>query len=144
MGHIWLVPTPSFKRSDSIKLIVRHPILDIGCIFYCFSPKLWWNFFILYHTSFHLLECSILPLNNTILLRCVGNRILHMDTCIFKIMDEIKLDILSIIIIYEYLEFPPKLVLNQGFKNLEEVKNFILEFKEVNSTVPIKVKTYLA
>ena len=51
---------------------------------------------------------------------------LHLDTCIFTIMDELKLDILSSIIIYEDLDFPPKLVLNQGSKDLEKVKNFIL------------------
>ena len=48
---------------------------------------------------------------------------LHMDACIFTIMDEIRLDILSIIIISEDIEFPSRLVLNQGSKDLEEVKN---------------------
>ena len=52
---------------------------------------------------------------------------LHMDTCIFTIMDEIRLDILSTIVISEDLEFPPRLVLNQGSKDLEEVKNVILK-----------------
>ena len=34
MGHVWHVPTPRFKRSHTIKLLMRHPILDVGCIFY--------------------------------------------------------------------------------------------------------------
>ena len=135
MGYILFVPTPSFKRSDSIKLLVRHPILDIGWTVYCFIPKIWWQIFKLHHTSFHLLECSILPLRNTILLRCVGNRWLHLDSCIFMIMDEMSLDILTTNIYSEDLEFPPRLVLNQGFKILEEVKNFRLDFKEVNPIV---------
>ena len=51
---------------------------------------------------------------------------LHMDTYIFIIMDEIRLDIITTIIRSEDLEFPPILVLNQGSKDLEEVKNFRL------------------
>ena len=51
---------------------------------------------------------------------------LHMDTWIFTIMDEIRLDILIAIIRSEDLEFTPRLVLNQGSKYLEEVKKFRL------------------
>ena len=61
----------------------------------------------------------------------------HMDTCIFIIMDEIILDILSTI--SDDLEFPPRLVLNQGLKVLEEVKNFRLVLYEVDTTIPGKV-----
>ena len=50
----------------------------------------------------------------------------HLDTCIFTITDELRFDILSTIIIYEDLEFLLRLVLNQGLKDLEEVKNFKL------------------
>ena len=57
---------------------------------------------------------------------CVRNRMLHLDTCIFEILDEIKLDIVTTIVRFEYLESPPRLVLNQGSKDLEEVKNFRL------------------
>ena len=42
-------------------------------------------------------------------------------------------------IISEDLEFPPILVLNQGLENLEVIKNFRLEFKEVNATISGKV-----
>ena len=51
---------------------------------------------------------------------------LHLDTYIFSILDEIKLDILTTIFIYEDIESPPRLVLNQGSKALEEVENFRL------------------
>ena len=103
MGHIWLVPTPSFERSHSIKMIMWHSILDIGCRVYSLSPKLWWKYWM-----------------------CIRNRMLHLDTCIFAILDELRLDILTTIFIYEDLESPPRLVLNQGSKDLEEVKNFKL------------------
>ena len=126
MRHIRLVSTPRLERSDSIKLIVRHPIVDLGCIVYRFIPKRLWKIIRLHHTSNHLLEGSILPLGNTILLRCVRNRVLHLVTCIFIILNEIELDILTTIIKYKDLEFPFILVLNQGFKNLEDVKKFIL------------------
>ena len=107
MRHITLVSTPRLERSDSIKLIVRHPIVDVGCIFYSFSPKRLWKIIRVHHTSNHLLEGYILPLSNTILLRCVGNGVLHMDTYIFTIFNEIRLEIFTTIIRSEDLEFPP-------------------------------------
>ena len=64
---------------------------------------------------------------------------LHLDTYIFAILDEIRLDILTTIFRSKDLDFPPRLVLNQGLENLEVVKNFRLDFKEVNPTIPIKV-----
>ena len=51
---------------------------------------------------------------------------MHLDTYIFAIQYELRLDILSSIFISEDLEFPPRLVLNQGSKYFENVKNFIL------------------
>ena len=40
--------------------------------------------------------------------------------------DELRLDILTTIVISKDIESPPRLVLNQGLKDLEEVKKFIL------------------
>ena len=128
MRHIRLVSTPIFERSDSIKMLVRHPILDVGLIMYSFNQKFWWQSLRLHHTSYHVLETSILPLSNTILLRSVGNGVFHLDTCIFTILNKIILDIITTIIRSEDLEFPPRLVLNQGSKDLEEIKNFRLVF----------------
>jgi len=54
-------------------------------------------------------------------------------------MDELRFDILSTIIIYEDLEFLLRLVLNQGSKDLEEVKNFKLVLQKVDPTIPGKV-----
>ena len=48
---------------------------------------------------------------------------LHMNTCIFTIFNEIILDILTTIFRNEDVEFPPRLVFNQGSKDFEEVKN---------------------
>ena len=112
MRHIMLVPTPRFEMSESIKMLVRHPILDVGCTFYSFSRKHLWQILRLHHASGHLHERSILPLSNTILLRCLGNRVLHLDTCIFKILNNLIHDILTIIIISEDVEFSSGLVLN--------------------------------
>ena len=64
---------------------------------------------------------------------------LHLDTFIFTIVNELKLDIRTTIIRSQDLELPPILVLNQVFENLEEVKNSRLEFKEVNPTLSGKV-----
>ena len=63
---------------------------------------------------------------------------LHMDTYIFVILDEIKLDILTTIVRSEDLEFCPLLVFNQSLKDFKEAKNFRLVFQEVNPTVPGK------
>ena len=125
MRHIWFVPIPSFEMSISIKILMRHPILDVGCIFYIFIPKIWWQSFRLHHTSSHLLETYVLPLSHTILLRCVRNRVLHMDTCIFTIINELIPYKFTTLIISEDHESPPILVLNQRLQNLEVVKKFI-------------------
>ena len=51
---------------------------------------------------------------------------MHLNTFIFTILNEIKLDIVTTIVIFEDLEFPPRLVFNQGSKDFEEVKNLKL------------------
>ena len=126
MRHIWFVPTLRFERGNSINLLLWNPIMDVGCTFYSFIPKLWWQSIILQHTSSHLLETYIVPLSHTILLRCVGNRVLHLNNCILKINNELILDIFTTMIRFEYLESPPILVLNKSLENLEVVKNFRL------------------
>ena len=50
-------------------------------------------------------------------------------------MDELRLDILTTIFRSEDLESLPKLFLNQGSKDLEEVKNFRLMIYEVDPTL---------
>src|SRR5713226_2948524 len=64
---------------------------------------------------------------------------LHLNTCIFTILNELRLDILTTIFRSEDLEFPPILVFNQSLKDFEEAKNFRLVFQEVNPTIPRKV-----
>ena len=55
------------------------------------------------------------------------------------LINELRIEMLNTIIISEDLEFPSKLVLNQVFENLEEVKKFRLLFEEVKPTVYGKV-----
>ena len=105
MGHIWLVSTLSFERSHTIKRLMRHPILDIGCTFCSLGPKLWWQSLSLHHIGCHLLQWPVLSLSNTILLWCVRDRMLHLNTCIFTILNEIGLDIITTIIRYQDLDF---------------------------------------
>ena len=81
---------------------------------------------------------SIIPLSNTILLWCVRDRMLHLNTYICTILNELRLDILTTIVRSEDLEFPPRLVFNQSFKDFEEAKNSRLVYQEVNSAVPGK------
>ena len=47
---------------------------------------------------------------------------LHMNTYIYTILNEIRLDILTTIVRYEDLEFPPRLVFNQSLKDFEQDK----------------------
>ena len=130
MGHIWLVPTPSLERSHTIKMLMRHPILDVGCIVYSLGPKIWWQILSLHHVGWHLLQWPVLSLNNTILLWCVRDRMLHLNTYIFAILNELILDIPTTIVISEDLEFPPILVFNQGSKYLKRSKNSDLWFRK--------------
>ena len=87
----WLVPTPCFERSHTIKMFMRHPILDIGCTIYSFSPKIWWQSLNLHHTGCHLLQWFVLSLSNTILLWCVRDQMMLLNTYIFTILNELKL-----------------------------------------------------
>ena len=72
---------------------------------------------------------------------------LHLDTYIITILNELRLDILTTIVIYEDLESPPRLVLNQGSKDLEEVKKFRLVFRKYTQQYlensSMKVNEYL-
>ena len=60
-----------------------------------------------------------------------------MNTCIYTILNELILDILTTIFISEDLEFPPRLVFNQSLKDFEEAKRLV--FQEVNPAIPGKV-----
>ena len=53
---------------------------------------------------------------------------LHLNTYIYTILNELRLDILTNIFISEDLEFPPILVFNQSLKDFEEASNFKLVF----------------
>ena len=118
---------------------MRNPILDVGCTVYSLDPKIWWKILSLHHAGCCLLQRSVLSLSNTILLWCVRDWMLHLNTCIFTILNELKVDIITTIVRYEDLESPPRLVFNQSLKDFEEAKNFILMLQEVNPTIPGKL-----
>ena len=63
---------------------------------------------------------------------------LHLNICIFTILNELRLEILTTIVISKDLEYPPRLVFNQTLKDFEEAKNFKLVFQEVNPAIPGK------
>ena len=63
---------------------------------------------------------------------------MHINTYIFTILNEIRLDILATIFRSKDLESPPRLIFNQGLKDFEEVKNFRLMLHEVNPIIPGK------
>ena len=64
---------------------------------------------------------------------------MHINTYICTILNELRLEILTTIVKSEDLEFPPILVFNQSLKDFEEAKKFKLVFQEVNPVVPRKV-----
>ena len=64
---------------------------------------------------------------------------LHLDTFIFSILNELGFDIFTTIFISKDLESPPRLVLNQGSKYLEEVKKYRLVLYEIDPKIPRKV-----
>ena len=63
---------------------------------------------------------------------------MHLNTCILTILNELKLEILTTIVRSQDLELPPRLVFNQSLKDFEEAKNFRLMIQEVNPTIPRK------
>ena len=93
-----------------------HNLKWTSCLCY---HLLWWQIFGLHHACFHLLQWSVLPLCNTILVWCVGDRMLHLNTCICTIVNKLSLDILTTIFRPEYLEFSSTLVFNQSLEDFE-------------------------
>ena len=59
---------------------------------------------------------------------------LHMNTYIFTILNEIILYILTTIFISKDLEFPPRMVFNQSLKDFEEAKNPAIPGKVINES----------
>ena len=88
------------------------------------------------HTGFHLLERRILPLCHTILMWCVGDRMLHLDATLFTKVLQILAHILFTIISIKQFDLIPTLILNKGFPNLESLKDFKFEFERVNPKKP--------
>ena len=64
---------------------------------------------------------------------------MHMNTYIYTILNELRLDIITTIVRSKDLEFPPILVFNQGSKDFEEFEKFRLMLYEVNPTLPRKL-----
>src|SRR5712692_2979319 len=63
---------------------------------------------------------------------------LHLNTYICTILNELRLNILTTIFRSGDLDFSPRLVFNQSLKDFEEAKNFRLVFQEVNPAIPGK------
>ena len=99
MRNICLVTTPSLKWSFILKLFVWDSILKICSSVYGFIPYIRRQILILHHACSHLPERFVLALCNTILLWCVGHRMLHKDatflTEMLKVIVEILLSIFS-------------------------------------------------
>src|ERR1041385_4576373 len=57
---------------------------DVACSVDCFSPPLEWSIVLSQHRASHLDEGSVLPLNNSILLRSVGRREFMCDSQVIE------------------------------------------------------------
>ena len=93
---------------------------------------------VIHHMINNPQQWFVLSLSNTILPWCVRDWMLHLNTCIFTILNELRLNILTTIVRSKDLESPPRLVFNQGLKDFEEVKKFRLMLQEVNLAIPGK------
>ena len=106
---------------------------------YGFIPYLRNQILSINHTGFHLLKRHVLPLCHTILLWCVGDRILCLDATLFTKVLQILVYICFTVISTKHFDIFPTLILNQGFPNLECLKDFRFEFEKLNPTKPWEI-----
>src|SRR3954467_3506709 len=74
IGHIRLVTSDKLMRSFLQELMKVNLVDDMASSVDCFGPEPDWGLVFSKHCSGHLNESTILPFNNTILLRCVSCR----------------------------------------------------------------------
>ena len=90
--NIGLVTTPSLIWIFSIQCFVWRSVLNILIMFDSFNPYITIKILFFHHTGSHLLEIHVLALYNTIMLWCVGNRMLHLDATFFTNLFQILIE----------------------------------------------------
>ena len=109
---------------------------DVACCVYCLSLKVFGQFIFTQHSSCHFNKCSVLPLNNTILLKCSWYWELISDTMVFT--ERFKLWILKffVMITSNFVNLSILLFL-YSFAKLDKIlKSFILRSEKVYPSVP--------
>src|SRR3954469_1137103 len=74
IGHIRLVTSDKLMRSFLQELMKVNLVDDMAGSVDGFGPELNWGLVFSKHCSGHLNKTTILPFNNTILLRCIRSR----------------------------------------------------------------------
>jgi hypothetical protein len=78
--------------------LVRHPILNVICIIYCFSQEGTFHVLGLNHTISLFFQCLVLYFSNTILMSVLGNKELMLNFMFSIKICESFIDILPPII----------------------------------------------
>src|SRR3954466_13271781 len=82
--NIWFVTSDKLMRSFVQKFVKVNLVDDMTSYVNCFSPEPDGSLVFSKHGSGHFNKSSILPFNDTILLRCIGSRELMSKSMIIK------------------------------------------------------------
>jgi len=98
MAKKWFTSTRSFFYDHPLDNFASCEILNIVGTIDVFIQKLWGKTSRMDYTIFHLLQCTIIPLRNTILLWTVGNNMLQLNTFSGTIFFKFMVDVFTAII----------------------------------------------
>ena len=100
------------------------PVKDVSCCMQCICPKIFWQPFLIHHSSGHLNNCSISSFRYTILLRSIPCCKLLLNAFIFAIFFNFSTCVFTSSITANDFNVAKFLLLNKGFKFLECSKCF--------------------
>src|SRR3954469_8793662 len=104
IGHIRLVTSDKLMRSFLQELMKVNHVDDMAGSVDSFGPEPNWGLIFSKHSSGHLNNSTILPFNNTILLRCIGSREFMSEAIIIKKIFDVSIFEFSSIITSDMLQ----------------------------------------
>src|SRR3954462_4710752 len=135
IGHIRLVTSDKLMRSFLQELMKVNLVDDMAGSVDCFGPEPNWGLVFSKHCSGHLNKGTILPFNNTILLRCVSSREFMSEAIIIKKFFDVSIFEFSPIVTTDMLQLRIIFNLSSLSERCEDVINFALIIQEENPSI---------
>src|SRR3954466_4775694 len=122
-------------RSFLQELMKVNLVDDMASCVDGFGPEPDWGLVFSKHCSGHLNKSTILPFNNTILLRCIGSREFVSETIIIKKFFNVSVFEFSSIVTTDMLQLRIIFNLSSLGERCEDVINFALIIQEENPSI---------